>query len=221
MRRIGSIVGAALIFGTLAVPLGVFADDEPISSTTPSVLLWWVNDPDIPEGSGNYIESLYSVPGGLPVNAARIRVTGGDLEEPVYLDLYSSSHGWDSLNSDLDSPAVYNRLGFTPNGETGTFAGPMFANISGYDSTAFSFFVELGNWNDVNNEWTVMAVSDAESYQNLLEGHFTNVDPVNYPGYEKWAPNGYVVPEPSSGLLLLIGGALLSLRRRRRCGSRS
>ena len=30
-----------------------------------------------------------------------------------------------------------------------------------------------------------------------------------------WKPSGYSVPEPSSGLLMLIGGALLALRRRR------
>jgi hypothetical protein len=39
----------------------------------------------------------------------------------------------------------------------------------------------------------------------------------DYPSYgQAWSPGNYsVVPEPSGGMLVLIGGALLALRRKR------
>ena len=37
----------------------------------------------------------------------------------------------------------------------------------------------------------------------------------NLPTFMAWSPQAYVVPEPSSGLLALIGAGLLALRRKR------
>ena len=41
-------------------------------------------------------------------------------------------------------------------------------------------------------------------------------DGIDLNNFQPWSPNAYVVPEPSSGLLALIGAGLLALRRRRR-----
>ena len=64
-----------------------------------------------------------------------------------------------------------------------------------------SFMVELGNWE--NGEW--VGIAHSQSYR-----------PGAIPATEPWVAESYAVPEPSSGILLLIGGGLLSLRRKRR-----
>ena len=64
--------------------------------------------------------------------------------------------------------------------------------------------------------WSTLAVSEPATYNDLVnaiapaEGGYT-------PHYvTPWNPAAYVVPEPSSGLLVLVGAALLALRRRKR-----
>ena len=96
-------------------------------------------------------------------------------------------------------------------------AGPTYAVIAPYASTpGVSFMIELGNWDDSlgpGNEWQVLASSDPETIENLNQFlHDFDYDPQTK---LEWQGAGYSVPEPSSGMLLLIGGALLALRRRR------
>ena len=80
---------------------------------------------------------------------------------------------------------------------------------------SLTFMVELGNWESGN--WTGIAQSRSYTYEQLQDyiirdwsgpGYKTTMDP--------WKADGYMVPEPSSGILLLIGGGLLALRRKRR-----
>ena len=81
-----------------------------------------------------------------------------------------------------------------------------------------SFMVELGNWE--NGQWVGIAHSQSYTYAELLAtSHIIQ----NWSGPDAtpaiggpWIAEGYAVPEPSSGILLLIGGGLLSLRRKRR-----
>lgn len=89
-----------------------------------------------------------------------------------------------------------------------------------HDSPEYHFVVELGNWNEVNGDWTKVADSkDAITYDYIYnEGHlktFNNGEPVAI-GTQSWKPTTYVVPEPSGGLLVLLGAAGLLLRRRRK-----
>jgi hypothetical protein len=60
--------------------------------------------------------------------------------------------------------------------------------------------------------------SNSETYTDLVaKGHINTWDNFITPANAKaWTPAMYsVVPEPSSALLILIGSALLALRRRR------
>jgi hypothetical protein len=78
-----------------------------------------------------------------------------------------------------------------------------------------SFMVELGNWE--SGTWTGIATSQSYTYAQLQSYIIHEWSgPGATPAIEPWVAGGYVVPEPSSGLLLLIGGGLLALRRKRR-----
>ena len=92
-----------------------------------------------------------------------------------------------------------------------------YANVvSPYASEEYSFAIELGNWDWDTGTWTMIASSDAASYKSLRElGHIVDWDSINPQPPKAWNPTSYTVPEPSGGILLLAGGALLALRRRR------
>lgn len=78
-----------------------------------------------------------------------------------------------------------------------------------------SFMVELGNWE--SGQWTAIAQSQSYTYAQLRDHIIRDWGtPYATPADSPWVAEGYVVPEPSSGILLLIGGGLLALRRKRR-----
>lgn len=103
--------------------------------------------------------------------------------------------------------------------------GPMLSYIGAFDSSTslagLSFAIELGNWED--GKWTTLATTGMISYNDLTtiasqEGGtyiLTADQGHNLPTFMAWSPQAYVVPEPSSGLLALIGAGLLALRRKR------
>lgn len=88
------------------------------------------------------------------------------------------------------------------------------------DLNQLSFAIELGNWE--NGEWVTLATSGTMSYSDLTVTDSDGVhilqmrDGIELDNFQPWAPTAYSVPEPSSGLLVLIGASLLALRRRRR-----
>ena len=89
-------------------------------------------------------------------------------------------------------------------------------DISSYASDTYSFFVELANYN--NDSWKPVKAGTPVSYTALQSGGYVatsfqeGLKIAQSGGYNM----GQSVPEPTSGLLLLMGGAMLALRRRRR-----
>ena len=88
--------------------------------------------------------------------------------------------------------------------------------MSGSDPV-YSFVLEL-----VNDDLEVQAASNPVSYSTLAsegkivsDSTFNSITPLNYSDYNMGSLAGTVdVPEPTSGLLMLLGASLLALRRR-------
>ncbi len=98
---------------------------------------------------------------------------------------------------------------------TGTQLAMQQTDISSYTSDAYSFFVEMINY--ASNPETVTKGATYK-YNDLVSAGYVSfgADDVTAVTIAATAGNmGSPIPEPSSGLLLLMGGAMLALRRRR------
>ena len=84
--------------------------------------------------------------------------------------------------------------------------GYAYANV-GDDYAGKSFTIELFS----GDQW--LARSSAASGSSL--GQFITSGMSLNPAAVGWTPTSYAVPEPTSGLLFLVGGMLLGLKRRR------
>ena len=86
-----------------------------------------------------------------------------------------------------------------------------------YGNDGYSFFVEMANYN--GGEWQTVATGQTISYTDLVSSGYVATGAVDANGAATAASSfnmgANAIPEPSSGLLLLIGGAMLALRRRR------
>lgn len=164
-------------------------------------VLWWLIDTDYEKISGQTAQGPTMTAKELGVNGARVRYQIGD-EIGGYLPLLGLDNNdmlvqYDGING-VELPAEY------------------FGSLSGVSGASYSFVLELGNW--ANGEWVKTSMESAPaSYESLALGkHITKWEDLT-PSYAKpWTPTQFqVVPEPNSGLMLLVGGALLALRRRR------
>lgn len=171
------------------------------------VMLWMVDHPTITGGDGSVYSIWEPVTGAdgksYLLNGARVAAkdAAGNVS---YLSVYDTQTGqFDpsatvvGLNS--EKPAVL----------------PVWAGYLPDDPTGWSFAIELGVIDIVDDDlvWTGVASSGYETIASLQPYITANV--VDMPGYVPWSPNAYNAPEPASGLLALVGAALLALRRRR------
>ena len=166
------------------------------------MLLWMVSyeDPvsDFADPSVVTVNDLISRPDGYQVNGVRIHVEGAGSME--YLPMIVGEEGEYEVGGTI---AFWDR--------DYEQAGPAWASLAGCDASCI-FMIELGYF-DASENWTVMAVGEKATYDDLRR--FISHDIIDVPGYIPWT-SSYSVPEPSSGLLLVLGGALLALRRRTR-----
>ena len=189
-----------------------------IASAGDDVLYWMVGDSATVEKDGvttsisSFFDS-YGAPEGSAF-AARVRVTGGDIQDgqDVFLDLYIPGYGVDTGNGDLG--VEFSDVG----GYWGAGVPTGNQSPSGDFSAGtpeYSFIVELGNI-DASDNWTTVATSASATYSSLGDYIHETFD-INPGQIAVWTPTTFTapVPEPSSGLLMAVGLALLALRRKR------
>ena len=199
MYRIAALAAAILAAGVS------LADEE---------VLYWMVDTTATISSGD------ADPVGLntfldPAEdfAARIRVTGGDIAagEDRFLDIYLPGSGgripgeW-GVDFDSGSESGYWGAGVPIGNQSPT---------DGYAGTPeFSFIVEIGNITGESG-WTTVATSAAVAYS-ALGGHIGGRSELAPISATPWVVTEFrEVPEPSGGMLMIVGGALLALRRRK------
>lgn len=200
------------------------------------VLYWMVDNPTVTTGLGeSYSAADYG--SKFPITDARIAAFKTDFAdayaesrgngtmampsggEVVYLDLYfqdGTPPRWvvdPTLEPRVDSQ-------FVENGVLGTdgdyaYAMASLGTLGDVDLSEYSFAIELGTWSDfeaLDADWTLSAFSTIASYDKLADFRRTEI---SFQSEGIWNPTAYSAPEPTSGLLFMIGGALLALRRKR------
>ena len=189
------------------------ADDE--------VLYWMVDDTAVVHyNDGRDVSMPYMVPEAVDTTlAARVRVVGGGLTEDVFLNVAWDVDGqveyWTTeWGIDFGDPGGHWGCG-TPTGNQSPLTGGMASVQVG--SPEYSFIIEIGNYDWNEDSWTTVASSRAYTHSELLTSSYIHdtfdISPSNL---EVWNPHDYyaAVPEPSAGILFLIGSSLLVLRRK-------
>lgn len=95
-------------------------------------------------------------------------------------------------------------------GAAGQKMGPV--DVTNYSS--FSFYVELYHYNG-SGQWDTLGQGSEMTYTQLkADGYILN-DPLSVTQATVWHGGSYSAPEPTSGLLMLLGVAALGLKRRK------
>ena len=201
MKKIKHVL-LALLGLVLTLPL----DAE---TGTDQVLWFSVSDSaKVEDIVGNFcLISDYKDVFGNPINAVRVRVAGDDAAGDKFLTLFWQDETGNWETAEGATTALFDAK------DTSTYPMWQPADITAYANPDQLFELQLGYVGDgANAEFATLAT--AQAYYRDLTSHISSGG-VSLQDQVPWAPELYAVPEPSGCLLLLVGGALLALRRKR------
>ena len=96
--------------------------------------------------------------------------------------------------------------------DTGTTAGSAFANVTDYTTVGSQFLVELWTKGATDTDEATLIAWKSVDYSTVTANIFTQM---NQSGNQPYTFTNFI-PEPTSGLLLLLGSAALALRRKQK-----
>ena len=91
-----------------------------------------------------------------------------------------------------------------------------YIDLASYSSSQSSFVIEIIQYDTSSKKWSTIAQSESLAYTAVSASNYV-VDTTSLtPGTAvAWTGGTYGVPEPTSGMLAMIGFALMALKRRR------
>ena len=139
--------------------------------------------------------------------------TNPDADYSLATLYYGSDGSWSTLGEE----------GWSGIAEKGAeTVGPYQVNLStlGEDVESYSFYVELAQYTLSGGVYEeTIATSWRWGYSDLVEQGYILTEGLSIPTITPMAVNfSQPAPEPTSGVLTMLGMALLALRRRRSCG---
>ena len=193
------------VIKTALLLAAVFVATVSCSATEGGEVLWWMVGEDYKSITGTVTSD------GSTMTAEQLRVT----DARVRWQDGSGNKGYLTLYG-LDADGNVHTL----DGSAGVgLPAEFFGDLGSLSGESYSFVLELGNYNEGSWVHTSME-SEAVKYETLVANKHISEWRETTPTYgTPWKPTNFtVVPEPSGGLLMLTGCALLMLRRRRRIG---
>lgn len=163
--------------------------------------------------------------------AARVKLVSNDGSSSTILKIYLGDGVWEDgyWGSYIGDNGYWGSCG--NQSETGyntinTAQGEIIGTEVSYPPEVMEalFIMELGynEWNDEANDfvWRTLAQSNPELYKDLVHQYMYAKLDVGTPSSKAWNPDFYTynpsVPEPTSGILFLVGTSLMMLKRQKR-----
>ena len=209
-----------------------------LASHADEVLYWMVDNPTITD---LYFESYTASEAGAhgkTIDYARVAAfktadladyTSFDADkrasvDVIYLDLYyqeGEPPAWTVDHTLVPAnDTAYVSGGKTAGDDTGAaHAYASLETLGNVDRSLLSFAIELGTWDpdasDPDAKWVLAAISETATYDQL-HGYIDSQ--VGIQTQLAWTGGAYAAPEPTSGLLMVIGFAFLGLKRKKVVG---